>query len=77
MFVTNSLSFLPQVDEIIMIENGEIVQTGTYEQLKNDEGIFADFISNYLSKAQVEVQLNSKLNINFYFLITNSFNCFI
>ena len=57
MFVTNSLSFLPQVDEIIMIENGEIIQAGTYEQLKNDNGVFADFISNYLSKAQVEDHL--------------------
>jgi ABC-type transport system involved in cytochrome bd biosynthesis fused ATPase/permease subunit len=53
LFVTNSLSFLSQVDEIIMIENGEIVQIGTYEQLKNDKGIFADFIKNYLEKNQI------------------------
>jgi len=47
------LSFLSQVDEIIMIENGEIAQIGTYEQLKNDDGIFADFIKNYLNKNQI------------------------
>ncbi len=36
-----------------MIENGEIAQIGTYEQLKNDDGIFADFIKNYLNKNQI------------------------
>ena len=43
---------------IIMIENGEIVQIGTYEHLKNDEGIFADFIKNYLDKNQLESKLS-------------------
>ncbi len=47
-FVTNSLSFLPQVDEIILLENGQIVEKGTYEQLKNKNGAFTDFIRLYL-----------------------------
>jgi ABC-type bacteriocin/lantibiotic exporter with double-glycine peptidase domain len=43
-FVTNSLSFLPQVDEIIMLENGMVAEMGTYDELKTRGGVFADFI---------------------------------
>jgi len=54
LFVTNSLNYLPQVDEIIMIDNGEIVQIGTYESLKNENsGYFSDFIKNHLNKTQL------------------------
>ena len=48
--MTNSLSFLPQVDEIVMIENGEIAQIGTYQQLKNRDGLFSYFTKNCLEK---------------------------
>jgi len=47
-FVTNSLSFLPQVDEIILLEHGQIVEKGSYEQLKNKNAAFTDFIRLYL-----------------------------
>lgn len=47
--MTNSLSFLPQVDKIIMLEDGSIVEMGTYEDLrKNESGQFNEFIRNYL-----------------------------
>ena len=48
LFVTNSLNFLPQVDEIIMIENGFIIETGTYDQLKNQNGKFTEFMKAFL-----------------------------
>lgn len=49
LFVTNSLSFLPQVDHIFMLENGTIAESGSYEELKDREGSFADFIKNFLA----------------------------
>ena len=33
LWVTNNLSFLPQVDHIIVLENGSIVDQGTYQDL--------------------------------------------
>ena len=42
-FVTNSLSFLPQVDEIILLEHGQIVEKGSYEQLKNKNAAFTHY----------------------------------
>ena len=47
-FVTNSLNFLPQVDEIIMLDEGFIVETGTYDQLKNKNGTFTEFMKAFL-----------------------------
>ena len=49
LFVTNSLSFLPQTDEIFMLESGRIVEMGSYEQLLARGGHFSEFIRNFLS----------------------------
>ena len=46
-FVTNSLSFLPECDEIIMLENGYITAHGKYDNLIKTNEIFIKFISNY------------------------------
>ena len=48
LFVTNSLNFLPQVDEIIMLDEGFIVETGTYDQLKDKNGTFTEFMKAFL-----------------------------
>ena len=54
--VTNSLSFLPQADEIWMLDQGVIQESGSYEELRNKNGMFADFIKNYLeSKISNEI----------------------
>lgn len=49
LFVTNSLSFLPSVDEIIMLDNGRIAESGTYEQLISNNSHFAKFVENYFT----------------------------
>lgn len=47
--VTNALSFLPQVDKILMMQNGNIVEIGSYEELNKDKsGQFSEFIKNFL-----------------------------
>lgn len=46
LFVTNSVAFLPECDEIIMLEDGMIVEMGTYDKLMQKEGKFAEFMSN-------------------------------
>ena len=71
LFVTNSLSFLPQCDQIIMIDNGQIMQIGTYEALKNREGPFADFIKNYLLSKETNLDSQSKYKNNYRVFINN------
>jgi len=46
--VTHALHFLPQVDFIITIDDGKIVEQGTYEQLtKNEKGVFAKLMKEF------------------------------
>jgi ATP-binding cassette subfamily C (CFTR/MRP) protein 1 len=44
-FVTNAISFLPQVDKIILLDNGNIVEMGTYDHLIKTSSVFSNFIN--------------------------------
>lgn len=55
LFVTNSVAFLPECDEIIMLEDGMIVEMGTYDKLMEKDGKFAEFMSDsFLEENQKE-----------------------
>ncbi|CAG8788181.1 13535_t:CDS:2, partial [Dentiscutata erythropus] len=47
LFVTHHLHYLPQVDCIIYMENGEIAEQGTYEELMNNGKSFSKLIAEY------------------------------
>jgi ABC-type transport system involved in Fe-S cluster assembly fused permease/ATPase subunit len=40
------LGYLSQVDFVILLKNGEILETGTYAQLLEKKGNFAELIAN-------------------------------
>ncbi len=46
LFVTNSVAFLPECDEILMLEEGMVVEYGTYDKLMEKNGKFYEFMSN-------------------------------
>ncbi|CAG2107605.1 unnamed protein product [Medioppia subpectinata] len=46
--VTHRISVLPNVDEIVVIKDGSISEFGTYRELLDRRGNFADFLINYL-----------------------------
>ena len=48
LFATNSLSFLPECDRIIMLKDGEIKEIGTYNQLRGTRGDFDEFIGEHM-----------------------------
>ncbi len=66
---------LPEVDRIIMIDNGNIVEMGTYDELRNLNGFFSSFIKSFLdnqdqtkdSKNGLYFVINFVLN-DFFFL---------
>lgn len=45
--VTNALQYLshPRVDRIIVLQDGHIVESGTYNELKNGDSVFAGFLA--------------------------------
>jgi ABC-type multidrug transport system fused ATPase/permease subunit len=45
--VTHALHFLPQVDHIITVSEGKIVEQGTYNELLARHGAFADLVAEF------------------------------
>jgi len=49
--VTNSLTFLPLTDKIIVLREGSIGETGTFDELMARKGYFAELINQYSSNS--------------------------
>uniref|UniRef100_A0AAY4DZ69 ATP-binding cassette, sub-family C (CFTR/MRP), member 3 n=1 Tax=Denticeps clupeoides TaxID=299321 RepID=A0AAY4DZ69_9TELE len=45
--VTHGISFLPQVDNIMVMVDGCVSEMGSYQDLLNQNGAFAEFLRNY------------------------------
>jgi len=54
LLVTHGITFLPQVDQIIVIKDGEITETGSYNELLTQKGAFAEFLLSHLDEADDE-----------------------
>ncbi|XP_024127592.1 multidrug resistance-associated protein 1 isoform X3 [Oryzias melastigma] len=52
--VTHGLSYLPQADLVLVMVDGEITEIGSYLQLKEEEGAFAEFLRTYASSEQTD-----------------------
>lgn len=49
MLVTHGMGFLPQADLILVLVDGEITESGSYQELLSRNGAFADFIRTFAS----------------------------
>ncbi|GFR84872.1 multidrug resistance-associated protein 1 [Elysia marginata] len=52
--VTHGISFLPQVDKIIVLVEGKVSEVGSFKELMTRNGAFADFLRNYLNEELTE-----------------------
>ncbi|KAM5135322.1 ATP-binding cassette sub-family C member 3 [Mantella aurantiaca] len=52
--VTHGISFLPQVDHIVVIVDGKVSEMGSYQELMKQNGAFAEFLRNYAFDDEVE-----------------------
>ncbi|XP_014733665.1 PREDICTED: canalicular multispecific organic anion transporter 2 [Sturnus vulgaris] len=52
--VTHSISFLPQVDHIIVLVDGQISEMGSYQELLKQNKAFAEFLRNYALDEHIE-----------------------
>lgn len=57
--VTHNLSFLPQMDMIIVLANGQVSEVGSYEALMQRNGSFANFLCSYA--LEEEQQMDSSI----------------
>ncbi|PKU36984.1 canalicular multispecific organic anion transporter 1 [Limosa lapponica baueri] len=57
--VTHSISFLPQVDNIVVLVAGEVSEHGSYSTLLANRGAFAHFLSTYGSQEENASEKNT------------------
>lgn len=62
--VTHGITYLPEVDWIVVVRDGEISETGNYKELLDKKGAFAEFLINHLQEAgeeAAEIDLEVKI----------------
>ncbi|KAL4706573.1 hypothetical protein ACJJTC_015771, partial [Scirpophaga incertulas] len=73
-WVTHNVSYLAQTDLVLVLRDGEISEAGTYQQLLEKKGAFAEFLLHHLSDAErtspeeldeIKQQLETKLGTEF------------
>ncbi|BFZ13432.1 hypothetical protein BsWGS_16472 [Bradybaena similaris] len=57
--VTHGIHWLPMVDHIIVMTNGQISETGSYDELMSHDGAFASFLKEYFRK-EAETDVNEE-----------------
>jgi ATP-binding cassette subfamily C (CFTR/MRP) protein 1 len=63
--VTNCVSVLPKVDQIIVLKNGFVSESGTFEALIAKNGYFAEFVTEYLLEhSDTELENGDKTIVN-------------
>ncbi|XP_015175308.1 PREDICTED: multidrug resistance-associated protein 1 isoform X5 [Polistes dominula] len=48
--ITHDIVYLPEVDNIFVLKDGEITENGTYKQLMDKRGAFAEFLMQHLQE---------------------------
>lgn len=75
--VTHGIHWLPHVDYIVVMNDGTISESGTYEKLMDHNGAFAQFLTQYLRQeiSTAKEEDTEKIgNFVFYlFLASNTF----
>ncbi|XP_062618978.1 multidrug resistance-associated protein 1-like isoform X2 [Saccostrea cucullata] len=61
--VTHGIQWLNKVDEIIVLADGKISETGSYDELLSHAGPFADFLENYLIDVD-EGEIEEEMRVN-------------
>ncbi|KAJ8730882.1 hypothetical protein PYW08_002295 [Mythimna loreyi] len=73
-WVTHNVSYLAQTDLVVVLRDGEVSEAGTYQQLLEKKGAFAEFLLHHLSDAErtspeeldeIKQDLESKLGTEF------------
>ena len=47
--MTHGIGFLPQCDVIVVMADGQVTEVGSYNELIENDGAFAQFLQNYQS----------------------------
>uniref|UniRef100_A0A667YL76 ABC-type glutathione-S-conjugate transporter n=1 Tax=Myripristis murdjan TaxID=586833 RepID=A0A667YL76_9TELE len=56
--VTHGVSFLPYVDEIVVLVDGVVSEIGTYQSLRASRGAFSEFLDTYAQDKEIKSNLS-------------------
>ncbi|CAK8671761.1 unnamed protein product [Clavelina lepadiformis] len=65
LLVTNGISFLPQVDIIVVLVDGKISEIGHYDELLEKNGVFSEFLKNYANNEEKQKQEDEDIDDKF------------
>ncbi|XP_059177504.1 multidrug resistance-associated protein 1-like isoform X2 [Physella acuta] len=54
--VTHGLQWLPEVDKVFVMTDGQCTEQGSFEELMSHNGPFSQFLSQYLSQQQAQTE---------------------
>ncbi|XP_068597286.1 ATP-binding cassette sub-family C member 2 [Brachionichthys hirsutus] len=60
--VTHGVSFLPYVDEIVVLVNGVVSEVGSYSSLRASKGAFSEFLDTYAKGQNEQTEPESDLS---------------
>ena len=58
--VTHGITYLPKVDNIVVLKDGEISEVGTFKELLDKRGAFAEFLVQHLQEGKILLLKDSK-----------------
>lgn len=58
--VTHGITYLPEVDNIVVLKDGEITESGTYKELLEKRGAFAEFLVQHLQEGTTFIFINKQ-----------------
>ncbi len=61
LLVTHGLTYLPLVDEIIVMREGAVSEVGSYSELLEKKGAFAEILRQYITEYQEEAEMEDDL----------------
>uniref|UniRef100_A0A667Y4G3 ATP-binding cassette, sub-family C (CFTR/MRP), member 2 n=1 Tax=Myripristis murdjan TaxID=586833 RepID=A0A667Y4G3_9TELE len=61
--VTHGVSFLPYVDEIVVLVDGVVSEIGTYQSLRASRGAFSEFLDTYAQEQHNKNQTETELEL--------------
>lgn len=61
--MTHGVSFLPYVDEIVVLVDGVVSEVGSYQSLRASKGAFSEFLNTYAKEQRERTQSESGKHI--------------
>uniref|UniRef100_A0A8D8XGU9 ABC-type glutathione-S-conjugate transporter n=2 Tax=Cacopsylla melanoneura TaxID=428564 RepID=A0A8D8XGU9_9HEMI len=56
LLVTHGITYLPDVDQIVVLKDGQVSESGTYKELLAKKGAFAEFLITHIQEETAEVE---------------------